>query len=175
MIQLSGSAHRVFTFPADLPTAFAYYADLAHTLRLLPHISIQHQYDDASFRMLYATHELGVYQVRLFCDIQAVCDERSTTLRFQPCEQAPRAPSTVGLYSLCAPGDYHSTSRFYERGQETEIEYSLRLRAELPLPIGARLMPQLILDNLANSITNRRIDEIAGAFITRSIRQFRLR
>ena len=38
MIQVTGSRHRTFTFPAELPLAFTYYSDLGRILPYLPHL-----------------------------------------------------------------------------------------------------------------------------------------
>ncbi len=65
MIQLAGSAHRSYLFPADLPAAFAYHCDLARSMRFLPHISIAERYAPDQFRLLYSAID-GLYRVRIY-------------------------------------------------------------------------------------------------------------
>ena len=68
MIQLAGSAHRSYLFPADLPAAFAYHCELARSMRFLPHISIAERYAPDQFRLLYSAID-GLYRVKIFCDV----------------------------------------------------------------------------------------------------------
>jgi hypothetical protein len=172
MIAVAGAAHRSFVFPAELPTAFAYYSDLERVLTYLPHICVVQAYRYNQFRMLYSTTELGVYHIRIFCDLQARLDEKERTLSIIPLNGVPRAKTTAGAKSATTHGLFSSTSVFQAAGAETTIEYSLQLRADLPNPGGVRLMPRSAVNRIAHGITQRRIDEIAAGFIERSIDAF---
>jgi hypothetical protein len=173
MIKISGSTHQTFTFPANLKTSFDYFADLQHTFSILPHISILDQYNESSFRMLYHTTELGIYKVRIICDLKAESDHQNWVLRVDPCPSKKPVFSEAGLYSLTAPGAYTSVSHFREQGDLTQVEYKLRLNASLPVPLGVRFMPDSVLSNIASNITQWRIHEIANGFIERSLRAYR--
>jgi hypothetical protein len=74
MIKVYGSARRTFNFPADLPTAYAYCSDVERILTYLPHIFLVQAYAVDQFRMLYSTLELGVYHIRIFCDLRTTLD-----------------------------------------------------------------------------------------------------
>jgi hypothetical protein len=78
----------------------------------------------------------------------------------------------VGLYSLVSQGEYTSSSKFVSQGDQTLIEYQFGLKAELPIPLGLRLVPKSVLDGIASSLTKWRIDEIAEGFINRSLEAF---
>jgi hypothetical protein len=54
-------------------------------------------------------------------------------------------------------------------GNQTRIDYKLRLQADLPRPLNMRLMPGRAINSIAKTITNRRIQEIASHFISSSI------
>lgn len=172
MITVAGAVHRSFIFPASRPAAFSYYSNAQRTLSILPHISIVQQYSQNRFRVMYHTTELGIYQVRLMCDIQVEADYKDWTLRIHPLEADGPVTGEAGLYSLTAQAFYTSESVFIEAGETTEVDYRLDLWAELPAPIGVRLMPERVLDGIARSITEWRMDEIAGGFIERSIRLY---
>ena len=173
MIKISGSTHQTYLFPANLKNSFEYYADLHHTFSLLPHISLLDQYDDLTFRLLYHTTELGIYKVRIICDLQAQTDRQNWVLHVGPCPGKAPVAIDAGIYSLTAPGAFSSESHFQEVGDQTQIEYKLRLQADLPIPMGVRLMPDTVLNNIARNITQWRIHEIAREFIERSIRAYR--
>ncbi len=171
MIQVVGSACQQFTFPAELPIAYAYYGDVARLLNYLPHICTVRAYGPDRFRLLYNTIELGTYHIRIFADVQTTLDT-GWTLRVRPLTGFAPVREEAGLSSSTAQGYFTSRSLFQEAGSETAIEYSLQLRAKLPTPLGLRFMPGLMVDRIARSITNTRIREIADGFVERSIAAF---
>ncbi len=143
---------------------------------LLPHISLIGQLGAEQYRMVYSTVELGIYRVRMVCDIQVMLDEANGILRIAPLQDAPPVKSEITFNSLTAPGYYHSESVFHttdEDEQATRIDYQLQLDANLPIPYGARFMPAGVLNSIARNITNWRIHEIAQGFIARSIEDYR--
>ena len=172
MIKLAGSVHRSFVFPADYQTAFNYYRDFNRTLSFLKHISVSNRYAEGEYRLEYNTKELGLYQVRLVCDMQVEIDHLQGILRIRPLQRASAVQSKAGMYSLYAQGFYNSESIFRAHGDRTEIEYKLRLRARLPIPMGLRFMPGSVINEIARNITRWRIREIADGFIERSLRAF---
>jgi hypothetical protein len=173
MIKIAGSARRTFIFPADLPTAFAYYSDVDRVLTYLPHISLVRAYAYDKFRILYSTIELGMYHVRIFCDLRTTLNgDKQQALRITPLDNVPPVKPEASLNSITAPGHYSSASVFYAAGDKTRIDYSMTLQAKLPTPLGLRLMPGTVLDSVAGSITESRIHEIASGFIERSIDAF---
>lgn len=174
MITISGSVHRSFTFPSPLDAAFDFYADIRRTLGMLPHIAIVKAYQPDQYRVMYSTTELGIYRVRLFCDIQVELERQERVLHIRPIPEMPPAPSEVGIYSLTGQGFFTSQSIFRANGKSTQVEYQFRLSADLPVPFGIRFMPEPVLNGIANSIVQWRIDEIVDGFIQRSIDAYRL-
>ena len=173
MTSIHGAVQRSFLFPADLPTAFDYYCDIDRILHFLPHISIVNKYAGDGYRMLYHTTELGIYRVNIYCDLVAEIDRQKPSINFHPLEHVILpVRGEVGLYSLIGQGYYSSISTFSPEREQTRIEYQLSLSAELPIPLGLRLVPNSIIDGIANNLVQWRINEIAEGFITRSLRAF---
>jgi len=172
MIQVSGYETRSFIIPAELPMAFAYYSDLGRILTYLPHISLVRAYSHDQFRVLYSTMELGIYHIRIFCDLQACIDERERSLILQPMTDVPQVHPSAGAKSATTQGYYRSKSVFRDTGSATSIEYSLELEAALPTPLGLRLAPGHVVNRVAHDITLRRTREIADGFVERSIDAF---
>ncbi|MFM8320000.1 MAG: DUF1997 domain-containing protein [Chloroflexota bacterium] len=172
MIRLAGATQLHFTFPACLPAALRYYADIEHTLGLLPHISLLRSLGDGCYRMLYSTTELGVYRIQMVCDIAVELDHPGAALRIRPAQGLPPVRNEIGLNHLITQGYYASQSLFEAHGGETQIDYRLTLDAELPVPLAARMMPQRMLDGIAGGIANWRIHEIAAGFIQRSVADY---
>ncbi len=173
MIAIQGAVHRSFTFPADLPAAHAYFSDFRRLLNLLPHIRLVKTHGPDQFRVLYHTVEIGVYDVRLYCDLQARLDRARSVLRVGPLSGIAPVKPRVTLTSLTAQGVYQSTSSFLDGGASTQVEYHLELHARLPKPIGLNLMSDRALERIAHSIVMWRIHEIADGFIERSIDDFK--
>jgi hypothetical protein len=173
MLHLAGSFQRSFFFPADLQTAFAYYGRFAEILRFLPHISLARAYEADKYRVVYSTTEMGIYQVRLYSDLQTLIDPEAYVLSILPASlNAPPVKDEVGLHSLTSTGTYSSESIFHSYKDKTRIEFGLRLSAELPVPLALRLIPDSVLRGMANNIAQWRMREIAEGFIERSIRAY---
>ena len=173
MINLLGSVHRTFSFPADLSTALAFYSDIRRILHYLPHISLVKEYSNSSYRMLYNTTELGIYRVNIYCDMTAELNPDERTLVIAPMNGIGHpVKAEAGVYSLISHGYYSSTSIFRPDNGSTSIDYTLEIHSELPVPLSMRLVPAGILESIANNIASWRIDEIAGGFIDRSLRAY---
>lgn len=169
-IRLDGSVRRAFLFPAKPQEALAYYAHPEHIFGLLPHIKLVARLGENTYRLLYSSIELNIYRVQLYCDLQA---ERSDdTLRFVPLSDSLPVEPKAGLDWLQAPGFYTSTSVFRPKDGQTAITYSLRLWADMPRPLGLRLLPNGTMNRIANTIAHYRINEIATGFIERSIADY---
>lgn len=172
MINVAGTIRRSYLFPADRPTAFTYYQDLGRLLAYLPHIQLIHTYQEGQFRVLYETAELGTYHIRIFADVHATLNHTDWVLRVNPLDGVLKEPPKSGLNWSTAYGTFTSEHFFYPAGDDTQIEYILRLKAELPTPLGLRLMPTRAVDAIAENIVHRRMREISDGFIERSIHAF---
>ena len=171
MIKVAGSVHRSFVFPAELPLAYAYYADIDRVLSYLPHICVARTYGPDRLRLLYHSTELGLYRIRIFADVQTLLED-GHVLRVRALEGQPPVEAEGGAQSATAQGYFTSKSTFHDAGNQTRVEYKLQLRADLPTPLGLRFMPGLVVGSIARSITNMRIREIVEGFIERSIDAF---
>lgn len=172
MIEIAGSVRRSFAFPAERAVAYTYYSDVSRLLNYLPHISLVRAYSHNEFRMLYRTTELGAYLIRIFWDVRVILDERGRLICINPLEGCSPVKAEAGLSSSTGQGLFFSESVFHDASPSTEIEYRLRLQAELPTPLGLRLMPRLVTSRIARSITQARMREIAEGFIELSVEAF---
>jgi hypothetical protein len=171
MIKVAGSARRSFIFPSELPWAYAYYADIGRVLAYLPHICLVRAYGPDRLRLLYSSTELGIYRIHITADVQTLLED-GRILRVRALEGMPPVQAVADGHSVTAQGYFSSTSIFYGEGSRTRIEYSLQLGASLPTPSGLRFMPDMVLNQIAGSITQTRMREIVAGFIERSIDVF---
>lgn len=172
MIKINGSSHQRFSFPDEVASATRYYRDFDRILGHLPHISLVQKFGPGQYRALYHTTELGVYRVKIYCDLQVQYDAATQTLRVVPLTGLPPIKQAVSVQALVAQGYFTSRSVFMARGEETEIDYQLELTAALPKPLGLSLVPDAVMNQIAHSITDWRIHEIATGFIERSVRAY---
>ena len=171
MISIAGTARHTFVFPAELPLSYAYYADIGRVLSYLPHICLVRSYGPDRLRLLYRSTELGIYHIRIFADVEtSLVDGR--ILRIGALDNVPQVRTVADLHSVTVQGQYASESVFHAEGSQTRIEYQMQLRANLPTPPGLRLMPHIVVDRIARSITKIRIREIVEGFIERSTDAF---
>lgn len=171
MIRVAGSARRSFTFPAELPVAYAYYADMGRVLSYLPHVCLARTFGPDRLRLLYHSTELGIYRIRIFADVQTILED-GCMLYVRPLDDTPAVQARTEVRSTMAQGYFTSQSVFHDMGDRTQIDYSLRLRADLPTPVGLRIVPGPVVRGIARSITNARINEIVHGFIERSVGAF---
>lgn len=172
MIRIACSVRRSFIFPADLPTACAYFGDVARAIGRLPHIRLVNTYAPNHFRLLYHASELGIYRIRLYCDVQAQFDAKRRILRVTPLNGHLPVKARVTLNSLTAQGTYASETVFQAAGDHTRVDYHLSLRATVPKMLGLKLVPDSVLERIAHTTAMWRIHEIADGLIERSIREF---
>jgi hypothetical protein len=173
MITLEGRARRTFNFPAPLNETVAFYTDFERQLWLLPHIRPVRRYRPDSYRVLYHTLEVGAYDVRLYCDVQARYDARRRCLTVSPLAGWQPVAAQVTLRSLVAHGQYASWSEFTTAGPETRVAFEMTLEARLPTPLGLSLVPRALLERLAWEIAQRRIEAIASGYVERSAAAYR--
>jgi hypothetical protein len=173
MITIAGTTHQTFNFPADVAAASYFYRDFSRILRYLPHIHLVKAYSPDQFRVMYHTMELGVYRVRIYCDLQVRFDEDRQTLHVAPLFNKLPVKSEATVHSLTAQGYFTSQSIFRPRSDHAVVDYQLSLEARLPKPFGLMLMPDKVIEQIASNITDWRIHEIAGGFIKRSVQEYR--
>lgn len=173
MIKINGTTRQTFLFPSDVAEAVTFYGDFGRILPYLPHIYLIKAYRHDQFRVMYHTFELNVYRVRIVCDLQVHFNDATQTLHVAPIFDKPPVRTEATVNSLTAQGYFTSRSIFRAQGEQTSVDYGLDLEARLPKPFGLMLMPDKVLQQIAQNITEWRIHEIAGGFIKRSTQEFR--
>jgi hypothetical protein len=169
MIRISSATQQTYLFPARLSAAFDFFTDTGRILNLLPHISVVDCYSPTCYRMLYHTLEMSLYRINIYCDLESFPDPAANLLTFRPCQKGTDAVKAhAGLYTLTGQGLFSSQSRFSEEGEATRIDFSLKLKARLPVPLALRLMPGWMVEGLAAPVVERRIREIAAGFLQRA-------
>jgi hypothetical protein len=165
MIQVSGSVSRSFLFPAPREAAAAYYRNFNQVVKHLSLISMVHQLGDEQYRVMYNSTELGIYNIKIYCDVQTIFDEREWVLVVQTIDDHPKMPVKSRWNSSEAHGAFASQSVFYTEGDQTRIEYKIHLRAAVPPPHGLRFLPTGVLDQIADNITAWRMETIIDRFV----------
>lgn len=171
-IRIDGSVQRSFLFPAELETAINFYQNYPKIFRYLTHIHIDKIFSESQFRLKYETVELGLYRVKIFCQIQAEVIPDENRLEIQTINFAEKTPPANGIYSATSGGEFSSISQFERYRHQTIVHYQISLRADLPTPYGLKLIPEATRNRLSAGITRYRMQEIAGTFIKQSIEGF---
>jgi len=172
MITLGGSGRRSYLFPAPLPQAFEHHRDLGRMIGFLPHIALERQRNATHFRLLYEALEAGFYSVRIYCEVEAALDAERHRIRIDPAVPRDRPPIESGWNFMTGAGEYASEIVFAESGGQTRIDCSMRMGAELPVPVALQLLPRARLQAAADRIFRLRLDEILDRFIAQSIRAY---
>lgn len=174
MIKIASSVKLSFMFPASWETAFEFYSDFPRMVEHLLHIDLvpTDSLTKSEYRLWYHTIELGRYHIHVFCDIRLELDPVNRTIEIVPIQNFPPIETKVTINSTATRGNFSSTGRFIPAGDETRIEYILRLDAKPPKPKGMRFVPGRIVDGVAQNITSNRVKEIAEGFISHSVQAF---
>jgi hypothetical protein len=171
MITILGRGQMTFLLPTAVDTAFNFYQDVNRILPYLPRIRFVQGYGAQHLRVCYTSRELNIYDVEIYCDVQAEANRENHTIRLSPRQAGLPVKARSSFHATSAYGRYTSTSIFHPEGSQTRLEYHLELSAELPKPWAIKFVPDSMMDAIANSITNHRIQEIATGFITHSARE----
>jgi len=174
MINITGSIKRAFVFPAIPKVALIYYSDISRVAEFLPHITLIHTYAENQIRMLYETVELGAYTIQIYSDLESRVDWDKMALQVYPVkiETAPPIEPETSVRHTKGSGLFAIDTQFFDMKDQTRVEYTIRLQAEMERPLGMRLMPKRVVKRIAQSITDERVKEIADGFIKSSIEGF---
>lgn len=174
MINLTGSINRAFVFPAVPETALTYYSDIRRVAEFLPHINLVYTYAHNQIRMLYETVELGTYTIQIFSDLEISVDWNNMRLQVYPVKIETAAPieAETSMRHSTGSGLFAIDTQFFDLGNQTRLEYTIRIKSELERPLGMRLMPKRVVNRIAQGITDGRIKEIADGFIKASVDAF---
>lgn len=172
MISVAVSAHRTFTFPADLATTTAYFRAFKQTLRYLPHLRLVKTYTRNKYRIVYNATEAGVYDVAFFCDIQVDYDEAKHILRVTPLAGIPPVPTKLTFHTITGQGYYWSQSVFRPAGAQTRVRTEIGITTRVPKRPELMLVPDAVVKRLVEAVVKRRLQEIADAMIEGSVDGF---
>lgn len=172
MISLDGSIQRRFFFPADPKTTLAFFSDLNRIIYYLPHITVVDEYSDSQLRIRYQTVELGAYTINIFCDLACKVDPEKLEILVHPLEGKKAVESDSTLNATTAQGSYRSLARLSSENGGTGILFDLQFGAKLPRPRGLRMMPKRVVDRIALSISEGRLEEMAEGFMANALEAF---
>ncbi|MBK8986065.1 MAG: DUF1997 domain-containing protein [Chloroflexi bacterium] len=172
MIKIAASARFSFIFPADRVTTYEFYSDINRLVRYLQHIDLVDSSAEHQYRLYYSTVELGTYHIHVYADVRLDLVPGHHTMRMVPIENLPPIETEVTFNSTKTRGYYSSEAFFHDEGDQTRVEYLLKMQAKPPRPKGMRFMPGTLVDKIANNITNNRMREIAEYFIESSVADY---
>jgi hypothetical protein len=172
MIKLNGAAQREFLFQADALTSLQYFGVLNQAVRFLPHIEIVEEYGPNELRVCYSSLELGAYTIRVITDLECVVDEENMTIMVRPLQGKEPAKGEASLNETAGYGYFASTAFLEDTEDGTFIDYRLKIAANLPRPRGLRMMPGRVVNRIASSISQGRVNEIIDGFMTNAVASF---
>lgn len=172
MISLDGSIQRKFFFPADPKTTLVYFSDLNRIIYYLPHITVVEEYSDSQLRIRYQTVELGAYTINIYCDLACKVDPDKLEILIVPLEGKKPVDSDSTLNATTAQGFYRSLAKLSDEKGGTAILFDLQFGAKLQRPRGLRMMPKRVVDRIALSISEGRLEEMAEGFMANALAAF---
>jgi hypothetical protein len=172
MIKLNGAAQREFQFAADTPTAMQYFGMLSRMVQYLPHIELVEEYSPNQVRVCYSTLELGAYTINIITDLECQVDSENLSIFIRPLKGKEPVEGEASLNSTIGYGYFTSVAYLEDNGSETSIDFRLKMAANLPRPRGLRMMPGRVVNRIASSISQGRVNEIMDGFMTNAVESF---
>jgi hypothetical protein len=172
MISLDGNVARKFFFPTDPDTTLQYFSDLNRIIYFLPHITVDEVYDADRIRIRYQTVELGAYTINIYCDLECTVKKAERQIIISPLSGKAPVESASSLNTTTGHGTYQSQAILYAEKDGTGIDYQLQFLARLQRPRGLRMMPGRIVDRIAVSISQGRLEEMAEGFMSAALDAF---
>lgn len=172
MIKLNGAAQREFQFAADANTAMQYFGVLSQMIHYLPHIELVEEYSASQVRVRYSTLELGAYTINIITDLECQVDKDNLSIIIRPLKGKEPVNGEARLNSTIGYGYFTSAAYLENNGDEVCIDYRLKMAANLPRPRGLRMMPGRVVNRIASSISQGRVNEIIDGFMANAVDSF---
>lgn len=174
MIKLNGAAQREFHFATDANTAMQYFGALSQMVHYLPHIELLEEYSLTEVRVCYSSLELGAYTINIITDLECLVDADNMSIVIRPLKGKEPVKGEASLNSTIGYGYFTSAAYLENSGDETFIDFRLKMAANLPRPRGLRMMPGRVVNRIASSISQGRVNEIIDGFMVNAIDSFPL-
>ncbi|MBE2263311.1 MAG: hypothetical protein IAE92_11250 [Burkholderiaceae bacterium] len=171
MLHVHACVARPFELPVSLAVAVAHFRDFRQLLPDLPELTLSADLGPGHYRVRYRTTVRGVYKVELFTDIAAHFDEKTRTLSVTPLEGHDPVPGEVTMLSMSAHGQYTSRLALSGDARRTRGVYELDISADMPKPLGLKLMPDALAAKAIETVMQKRAEASTGDFIDRSARR----
>lgn len=172
MIKLNGAAQREFQFASDANSAMQYFGVLSQMIEHLPHIDIIEVYSSHEVRVLYSTLELGAYTINIITDLVCKIDDENMTILIKPLKGKEPVNGEASLNSTIGYGYFTSAAYLKDCEEGTFIDFRLKMAANLPRPRGLRMMPGRVVNRIASSISQGRVNEIIDGFMVNAVEDF---
>jgi Protein of unknown function (DUF1997) len=172
MIKLNGAAQREFYFGAGADLTMRYFGELSRMIAHLPHIELIEAYNSDEVRVRYSSLELGAYTISIITDLVCTVDQENKAIVIRSVKGRDDVKESVNLSSTLGYGYFTSAAYLQDAGDQTFIDFRLKIAASLPRPRGLRMMPGRVVNRIASSISQGRVNEIIEGFMANAISSF---
>jgi hypothetical protein len=172
MIKLNGAAQREFQFRSDVDCALQYFGALSQMIQYLPHIELVEEYSPTEVRVCYSSQELGAYTINIITDLELIADPDNQSIFIRPLKGKEPVKGEASLNSTIGYGYFTSAAYLDDCEEGIFIDFRLKIAANLPRPRGLRMMPGRVVNRIASSISQGRVNEIIDGFMENAIESF---
>lgn len=172
MIKLNGAAQREFQFCTDVDCALQYFGVLSQMIQHLPHIELIEEYSPTEVRVRYSSLELGAYTINIITDLELIADPDNQSIFIRPLKGKDPVKGEASLNSTIGYGYFTSAAYLEDCADGTFIDFRLKIAANLPRPRGLRMMPGRVVNRIASSVSQGRVNEIIDGFMENAVDSF---
>ncbi len=172
MIKLNGAAQREFQVAAEARSTMQFFGALSQMIHYLPHIELIEEYSPSEVRVRYSSLELGAYAINIITDLECLVDMECKKIVLRPLKGKEPVKGQASLNSTIGYGYFTSAAYLEESEEGTRIDFRLQMAANLPRPRGMRMMPGRVVNRIASSISQGRVNEIIDGFMANALDSF---
>jgi hypothetical protein len=162
-VQLGGQAVHVFRFAATPDLAYEYFCDVPAVFSLLPDLLDVQSYGPDRYRLVIGASDGHGHTMAGIFDLITL-HEPGTAIRVVPDDSGP----PITLPGLVFSGALAAEAVFYPERNGTNVEYTVDIEMDIPVPHLLRLMPQSVIQNLGERGMEYKMTQMITGF-TRSI------
>ncbi|MEI7643132.1 MAG: DUF1997 domain-containing protein [Chloroflexales bacterium] len=166
-VQLGGQAVHLFRFAAPVDLAYEYFCDVPAVFSLLPDALNVHTYATDRYRLIVgATDGHGHTMAGVF-DLQAI-HEPGQAIHMVPDKNGP----PISMPGIVFSGTLVAKAVFSPELTGTNVEYTVEIEMDIPIPHLLHLMPLSVLQNIGARGMEYKMTQMITGFTRRITADF---
>jgi hypothetical protein len=159
-IEVGGRIGHLFQFPVTRQVAYDYFADIGAIFTMLPDVQEVLEFGNGRYRIIVGAADGHGHSMTALFDIEAI-GEPGAAIYVQPFAGAPAWKGR----GLSFRGDLWAEALFSDRSPGANVQYSVEMLLNIPLPPVFQLMPRAILQTISDTAVALKMRQMISGFV----------